>query len=137
MDASAHRIGVAMRRNGDDTFINAGREASIYDMCSISPLKSCGCPLCLPLATITFIFLHFIVENSICRKPEITHLWSFRTVKKFKRVLWAVLIAGFAFGVTANIYAIWVQRNIEAAKSVPQAQELQRSKPVPPTLEKE
>jgi uncharacterized membrane protein len=64
-------------------------------------------------AIIVFVLGHGALELSICRRPVIAALRAFRQVKQFTRVLWGVVILGFCVGVGSNIYANWVQRNME------------------------
>jgi len=67
---------------------------------------------------IIFIFGHLILEFSIYRKPAIALLWPCRKVKRFSKFLWAVVIIGLCGGVGGNIYANWIQKNIEAEQAV-------------------
>lgn len=75
-------------------------------------------------AIIAFVLGHLILELLICRKPAFALLWPFRQVKRFSRVLWAVVLIGFFGGVGSNIYASWIQKNIEAEQVIPPAKDL-------------
>lgn len=83
-------------------------------------------------AIIAFVFGHLILELSVCRKPAIALLWPFRQVKRFSRVLWAVVLLGFFGGVGGNMYASWIQKNIEAEQLIPPAKELRTVVPAAP-----
>lgn len=87
-------------------------------------------------AIITFVLGHGALELSICRRPSIAALWQFCQVKRFTRVLWAVVIVGFCVGVGGNIYANWVQRNMDAEKFSLPEKEVRDSDPVLPPVEK-
>lgn len=69
------------------------------------------------IAIITFVLGHLLVEFSIGRRPAISRLWPFRQVRRFSRLLWAIVVLGFFVGVGGNIYANWIQKNIDAEKS--------------------
>lgn len=83
-------------------------------------------------AIIAFVLGHLILELSICRKPVIALLWPFRQVKRFSRVLWAVVLIGFFGGVGGNIYASWIQKNIEAEQVISPEKELMTAEPAAP-----
>ena len=76
------------------------------------------------VAIIAFVLGHLILELSICRKPAIEILWPFRQIKRFSRGLWVVVVLGFCVGVGGNLYASWVQKNIEAERVTPSVQDL-------------
>ena len=73
------------------------------------------------IAIITFVLGHLILEFSICRRPAIQKLWPFRQVKRFSQLLWVIVILGFFVGVGGNIYANWIQKNLDAEKNSPPA----------------
>ena len=87
-------------------------------------------------AILTFVLGHLILELSICRRPAFALLWPLRQVKRFSRVLWAVVILGFGVGVGGNLYANWIQKNMDAEKPNSPAEEERASKPVLPPAEK-
>lgn len=77
--------------------------------------------------TAIFIFIlgHLILQLSIGRRPTIAFLWPFRQVKRFSKVLWMVVLVGFCGGVGGNMYANWIQKNIDTQQRIP-PQPLQR-----------
>jgi hypothetical protein len=77
----------------------------------------------------TFVLGHLVLELSICRRPAVSKLWPFRQVKRFSRLLWAIVILGFFVGVGGNIYANWIQKNLDAENSSPAAGETKLSAP--------
>jgi hypothetical protein len=81
------------------------------------------------IAIITFVLGHLLLEFSICRSPAISKLWPFRQVKRFSRLLWAIVILGFFLGVGGNIYANWIQKNLDAENSSRPAAETKVPKP--------
>ncbi len=66
------------------------------------------------------------------RKPAIALLWPFRQVKRFSKLLWTGVFLGFFGGVGGNIYASWIQKNIEAEQVIPPTKELKTKKPAAP-----
>lgn len=81
------------------------------------------------VAIITFVLGHLVLELSICRRPAISKLWAFRHVKRFSRVLWAIVVLGFFVGVGGNIYANWIQKNLDAENNIPPATESKMPEP--------
>ncbi|HPG61401.1 MAG TPA: hypothetical protein PK586_05295 [Casimicrobium sp.] len=73
------------------------------------------------IAIITFVLGHLALELSICRRPAISKLWPFLQVKRFSRILWAIVILGFFVGVVGNIFANWIQKNLDAETNSPPA----------------
>lgn len=73
---------------------------------------------------VSFILGHLILELTICRKPAIALLWPFCQVKRFRKFLWTVVFLGFFVGVGGNIYASWIQKNIEAEQVIPPTKDL-------------
>ncbi len=71
------------------------------------------------VAIFTFVLGHLLLEFSICRRPAISKLWPFRQVKRFRKFLWVIVILGFLFGVGGNIYATWIQKNLDTEISSP------------------
>jgi hypothetical protein len=87
-------------------------------------------------AIIMFVLGHGALELSICRRPAIAALWQFCQVQWLTRILWGVVIVGFCLGVGSNIYANWVQRNMDAGKFGLPEREVRPSNPLLPPDEK-
>jgi hypothetical protein len=81
------------------------------------------------IAIITFVLGHLLLEFSICRRPAISKLWPFRQVKRFRRLIWAIVILGFFVGVGGNVYANWIQKNLDAEKNSSPAAETKVPEP--------
>ncbi|HVQ40403.1 MAG TPA: hypothetical protein VMS31_22870, partial [Pyrinomonadaceae bacterium] len=75
------------------------------------------------VAIITFVVCHLVLEFTVCRRPGISSLWPFLQVKRFSRLLWAIVILSFVVGVGGSIYANWIQKNIDADKGISPAAE--------------
>lgn len=71
------------------------------------------------VAIIIFVLGHLVLEFSVRRKPAISKLWPFRQVKRFRKFLWVIVILGFVLGVGGNIYANWIQKNLDAENGDP------------------
>ncbi len=86
-------------------------------------------PLLGLASIIVFVLGHLILEFTICRKPAIAILWPFRQVRRFRKVLWAVVLIGFFGGVVGSIYASWIQKNIDAEQVILPAENLKAMAP--------
>lgn len=75
-------------------------------------------------AIIAFVLGHLILELTIGRNPIIAILWPFSHVKRFNKVLWIVVLIGFFGGVGGNVYASWIQKNIDAEQVILPAKDL-------------
>lgn len=84
------------------------------------------------IAIITFLLGHRLIEFSMCRKLATLNVWPFRQVQRFSRFLWAIVVLSFVVGVGGNIYANWIQKNIDDEKSSQPAAEAKV--PEPPVL---
>lgn len=75
------------------------------------------------VAIFIFVLGHLVLEFSVCRKRAVSELWPFRQVKRFRKFLWLIVILGFVLGVGGNIYANWIQRNLDSESGDPPAVE--------------
>lgn len=87
-------------------------------------------------AIIVFVLGHSSLEWSVCRRSSIAVLRLVHYAKRINRILWAVVVLGFLVGVGSNIYANWVQKNMDAGKFGPPEKEVQGSNPVIPPAER-
>lgn len=81
------------------------------------------------IAIITFVLGHLVLELSVCRRPAIQMLWPFRHIKRFSRALWAIVGISFCVGVGGNLYATWIQKNLEAEMNGPPTTESEMPEP--------
>ena len=70
-------------------------------------------------AVITFVACHLVLELILPEQHGITRLWPFQQVRRFRRFLWIVVILGFVVGVLGNLYANFIQKNIDAGTGTP------------------
>lgn len=83
------------------------------------------------MAIITFVLGHLILEHSICRSPNIERLMIFQQLKLVRKILWGVVVLGFILGVGGNIYANYIQKNLDAERSSPPKTKSKASQPAP------
>lgn len=65
-------------------------------------------------ALITFVTCHLLLELMLREKHGITDLWPFQQVRHFRRFLWTFVILSFVAGVLGNLYANFIQKNMDA-----------------------
>ena len=78
-----------------------------------------GVPTSGFVAIIIFVLGHLVLEFSVRRKPAISKLWPFAQVKRFRKFLWVIVVLGFVLGVGGNIYATWIQKNLDSESDDP------------------
>lgn len=80
-------------------------------------------------AILVFVAGHLLLEWVASRDGRMTRLWPFEQIRRFRLWLWGLVIVGFALGVFANLYANWIQKQIDQEPSSPAS-----SRPRPPAV---
>lgn len=68
-------------------------------------------------AILVFIAGHLLLEWVANKNERMTRLWPFEQVRRFRAWLWGLVILGFALGVFGNLYANWIQKQIDQEPS--------------------
>jgi hypothetical protein len=72
-------------------------------------------------AVVTFLTCHLVLELIVREKYRLSRLWPFVQVRRFRKFLWTFVVLGFALGVLGNLYANFIQKNIDANAAKPAA----------------
>lgn len=80
-------------------------------------------------AILFFVAGHLLLEWVASRNERMIRLWPFEQIRKFRARLWGLVILGFAVGVFGNLYANWIQKQIDQEPSSPA-----NSRPQPPAV---
>lgn len=62
---------------------------------------------------IVFITGHLLLEWVAIRNSRMPGIWLFEQIRRLRRWAWTVVIVGFGYGVICNVYANWVQKQID------------------------
>ncbi len=80
-------------------------------------------------AILVFVAGHLLLEWGVSRNWRMTRLWPFEQIRRFRVWLWGLVIVGFLLGVFSNLYANWIQKQIDQEPSSPAS-----SRPQPPAV---
>ena len=86
-------------------------------------------PIKAVTAILVFVAGHLLLEWVASRDGRTTRLWPFEQIRRFRVWLWGLVIVGFALGVFGNLYANWIQKQIDQEPSSPAS-----SRPRPPAV---
>lgn len=80
-------------------------------------------------AIVIFVGGHLLLEGVASGDGRMARLWPFEQIRRFRAWLWGLVIVGFALGVFGNLYANWIQKQIDQEPSPPTS-----SRPRPPAV---
>jgi hypothetical protein len=73
-------------------------------------------PLVGLAALLVFLGGHLILEWRVPPGSTISRLWPFTQMRRFRKWLWTIVVLAFLLGVGGNIYANWIQHNLDAGQ---------------------
>lgn len=73
-------------------------------------------PLVGLAALLVFLGGHLILEWRVPPRSTMSRLWPFRQMRRFRKWLWTIVVFGFLLGVGGNMYANWIQHNLDAGQ---------------------
>jgi hypothetical protein len=92
----------------------AGLAASLVDGLLPRYAKIIGTlPTRLLAGILAFVVGHLVLECCVKGKERMTKLWPFKQIRKFRKILWTIVIIGFLVGVLGNLCANYVQKNMD------------------------
>lgn len=74
-------------------------------------------PIKVLSATLVFVAGHLVLEALARNNESMTTLWPFKQIRRFRKWLWGIVILVFALGVFGNLYANWIQKQIDQKPS--------------------
>ncbi|MGC2518278.1 MAG: hypothetical protein WA373_04130 [Burkholderiales bacterium] len=89
-------------------------------------------------AIVFFVVGHLLLELGTSGIERMKRLWPFEQVRRFRVWLWGLVIIGFVVGVCGNLYANWIQKQIDqepsassSSRSGPSSVPVPRSEGIP------
>ena len=70
-------------------------------------------PTRLLAGILAFVAGHLVLEYCVKGKERMTKLWPFKQIRKFRKLLWALVILGLVLGVIGNLCANRIQKNMD------------------------